>query len=130
MQPSFVLVCEFPSVGYVIGYLNDLEEADVLFSQHVDLIEQQHAAGLMWEDIVLPYRSYRIHRSQIHTTPLNAATSLTNGFYSLSAIHIPEDFSEQQWCWERGHTVFLFGVQDCDFEKNRFLDFSPDLIAN
>lgn len=130
MNSPYILVCELRCVGYILGYPKTLEEAEAITNQQIEAMERLYAVGIEFADIEMPFPSYKIHPSLEFQMPINVATSVTNGFLNISAVHITEDFDERQWCWERGNGVALFPVEACDWEKNCFATFVPNLCAN
>lgn len=124
----YLLVSECENTGYVIGFFDDLKEAEKIMKK----VGAKH--GEYWSngtsqvfEKAMSYPSYKIHPLINQQWIDHCPRGETDGFHFLHVFDTTEvdDFSFKKFLFEREHSIALFTYSD--YEKRKSSSWSIDL---
>ncbi len=128
----YLVVTECNGTGYVVGYYEDLQEAekvidalhcfnDALFNLSVNQLYEQ----------AQDYQKYYVHPScKFHIE--NSPRGMSDGVYFSHVIDTTmiHNFSLKQFMFERANTILAFDLEDYSENEERFVRFDLQFMAN
>ncbi len=124
----YLLVSECESTGYVIGFFDDLKEAEEMMkkvgAKHDEYWRNRTSQTL---EKVKNYPPYKIHPPINEQWIENCPRGETDGFHFLHVFDTNEvdNFSLEKFLFERANSISLFSA--ADYEKRKSSSWSVDL---
>ncbi len=129
----YLLVTECETTGYIIGFFDDLEEAEKAMEELSAKQGTFWSTGISQEfEKAMNYQSYKIHPLVNQTLIENCPRGTCDGHHILNIFDTEEveNFSLNRFIFERANTINLYDVNIFSKLKKRFLTLHPEFIAN
>lgn len=128
----FLLITERDSTGYIIGFFDDLEEAEKVMNELSSTYSTFWKIGTGQEfEKAMNYRSYKVHPLINQGRFENCERCIFDGYNFIRIIDTEEveNFSLERFLFERANTILLYDFNITSKQKTRF-EIHPEFIAN